>query len=70
MVQPFTSAEFLFIMAFSSAWHTGFEGKRKKNLDCKLMKNSLRVLRHSVCPYEITQIMDSIFKEMIRDGKY
>jgi hypothetical protein len=31
MLQPFTSAEFLFMMAFSSAWHTGQE---KKDLDC------------------------------------
>lgn len=35
MVQPFTSAEFLFIMALSSAWHTvGWKEKEKKNLDC------------------------------------
>lgn len=32
IVQPFTSAEFLFMMAFSSAWHTaGSKGKEKKN---------------------------------------
>lgn len=29
MLQPFTSAEFLFMMAFSSAWHTA---KEKKDL--------------------------------------
>lgn len=31
MVQPFTSAEFLFMMAFSSAWHTvGSKEKERK----------------------------------------
>lgn len=28
MLQPFTSAEFLFMMAFSSAWHTAKEKTR------------------------------------------
>lgn len=33
ILQPFTSVEFLFMMAFSSAWHTvGLKGKERKTL--------------------------------------
>jgi len=32
MLQPFTSAEFLFMMAFNSAWHTDFKQKKKETI--------------------------------------
>lgn len=35
MVQPFTSAEFLFMIAFSSAWHTvGVNERERQHSDC------------------------------------
>ena len=40
IVQPFTSAEFLFMMAFSSAWHTvGLEERKREKLASQLIRS-------------------------------
>lgn len=67
IVQPFTSAEFLFMMAFSSAWHTAGANEKKRKTETAAHEEFINSVEAFHSPSEITYNRLHLKKKLIRN---